>query len=1022
MPKKYWSQELVVTPKGNRIVPSLDSFLEEKASEARNKAASHILTQTEPNVPILPSRAPWSIVAAILGMSDEDRIKYFGTTDPQTCIYTATSQYEDAGAKVSGNKTFRQNPAAYGFEEVPMDSVAEGDLVQFTDLVGPHHSTLMTGRTNDGEPTLSYSNGNSIPYDIVEDGDTIFTMVRDNKLSTLTDALGTPAAFRYKGSPQKQAEWRREYFSRYNLNPIDFMPAMEASQPAHIEQPDALRVVKPQIATAINKKAEGGSLKPETAWDALSMREKAEMMRVAVRNGITNLQEIRQKYNEFAEGGNTENDEEELPPIVPFEHKPEVIITPDQEYNQYLNTLPDNQRFTPNDAYDSYFYWKLNGRPRNFEEAYNKGMFHYDHSDNGYHANSIAFGEDGVGYFMKPKTHDTVHMETDWYNKGIVTEEGGKRRPVNAEELKELEDFRRRFELTDDLNRPNYFMYAPRKQEHSLGGPLVEWALNEYAKGGGIHIKPSHKGRLTELKKRTGKSEAELYRTGSAATRKMITFARNARKWKHGGGGNLYGGESEDTQQMQIGREYWLHQDDKPSFFSLDFPINGGTLQEVVITGSKSKQEEARKQRLAEMQAVLNKYQNDYLTTSNDNTWVESRDLRVQATRQKNPHLAQRAVEGAKAHAAWAKEHPILNAISMGLGALPFAVAATPFMAVAGEAAYPVLTNPYVDAALTSGFAGHGMNHVVNEGINGWEDAVITSLEVAPLTKPIRAAGRAVSSTALNTQLQQVGKGMGNPFSLAEGIYNYTRRKPIPFAEKQAAAQRMEDFIHSPEYVQRQVDAGLTPSEITDFQDMVARRLNGGNFPAYTMKRRSDGISIALPKPFGGIYMREGMPASDFVNAFDHEVAHYSTSNFTKADNELLGWLNKENPSVMEKVMGYNINKVPYRPESDAAKVRTARGLSPNTKNLNYYRDEQELRSNAYAMLQEAQRRGISIDDLVDQYTMQSTGEIFNFAPAPLRYLNYAYTPENMKKFIKGFLSLSTPLTLGIKYAHQNDE
>ena len=63
---------------------------------------------------------------------------------------------------------------------------------------------------------------------------------------------------------------------------------------------------------------------------------------------------------------------------------------------------------------------------------------------------------------------------------------------------------------------------------------------NEYAKGGKIYIKPSHRGRLTELKKRTGKSEAELYRTGSAATRKMITFARNARKWKHGEGGPLF--------------------------------------------------------------------------------------------------------------------------------------------------------------------------------------------------------------------------------------------------------------------------------------------------------------------------------------------------------------------------------------------------------------------------------------------------------------------------------------------------
>lgn len=46
-----------------------------------------------------------------------------------------------------------------------------------------------------------------------------------------------------------------------------------------------------------------------------------------------------------------------------------------------------------------------------------------------------------------------------------------------------------------------------------------------------IRIKPQNRGKLTALKKRTGKTEAELYRTGSAATRKMITFARNSRKW-----------------------------------------------------------------------------------------------------------------------------------------------------------------------------------------------------------------------------------------------------------------------------------------------------------------------------------------------------------------------------------------------------------------------------------------------------------------------------------------------------------
>lgn len=49
----------------------------------------------------------------------------------------------------------------------------------------------------------------------------------------------------------------------------------------------------------------------------------------------------------------------------------------------------------------------------------------------------------------------------------------------------------------------------------------------------GIHIKPENRGKLTRLKRRTGKSEAELWKEGNPAVRKMITFARNSRKWKH---------------------------------------------------------------------------------------------------------------------------------------------------------------------------------------------------------------------------------------------------------------------------------------------------------------------------------------------------------------------------------------------------------------------------------------------------------------------------------------------------------
>ena len=53
------------------------------------------------------------------------------------------------------------------------------------------------------------------------------------------------------------------------------------------------------------------------------------------------------------------------------------------------------------------------------------------------------------------------------------------------------------------------------------------------ANGGGIYTKASHRGRLTELKARTGKTESELYNDGNPAHKKMVVFARNARKWNH---------------------------------------------------------------------------------------------------------------------------------------------------------------------------------------------------------------------------------------------------------------------------------------------------------------------------------------------------------------------------------------------------------------------------------------------------------------------------------------------------------
>lgn len=85
--------------------------------------------------------------------------------------------------------------------------------------------------------------------------------------------------------------------------------------------------------------------------------------------------------------------------------------------------------------------------------------------------------------------------------------------------------------------RPEYYGLLPIQQEQEPQFYDVE--SNLYAEGGGIHIKPSHRGRFTALLERTGKSASWYKENGTPAQRKMATFALNARKWKHGEGGEL---------------------------------------------------------------------------------------------------------------------------------------------------------------------------------------------------------------------------------------------------------------------------------------------------------------------------------------------------------------------------------------------------------------------------------------------------------------------------------------------------
>ena len=283
--------------------------------------------------------------------------------------------------------------------------------------------------------------------------------------------------------------------------------------------------------------------------------------------------------------------------------------------------------------------------------------------------------------------------------------------------------------------------------------------FNEFAEGGSIHIKDSKKGTFTAAASKHGMGVQEFASkvlankdNYSPAMVRKANFARNSSKW-HGEGGNLF----EEAGQMQIGRPFWQSQTQEPSFMESLAEFN--RQQEL----KKQQQRQALREKIDTVgRKLAEERTREDSVESNDNAWVE-----IPLTyKKKNPHWSRRAEKGAKAHAAWEKEHPNLTAWGNVTGALPFAIAAVPFGAgaVAGSDALAATTAgqaitaglaplhqvatsatiagapalAWADAGLTSAFGAHGLLQAVEDG----GISPMTALETAPLYRPFTVVGK----------------------------------------------------------------------------------------------------------------------------------------------------------------------------------------------------------------------------------------------------------------------------------------
>lgn len=202
------------------------------------------------------------------------------------------------------------------------------------------------------------------------------------------------------------------------------------------------------------------------------------------------------------------------------------------------------------------------------------------------------------------------------------------------------------------------------------------------------------------------------YRGSSYLPEVTVTGKKRRKGRKHGYGGNLYDGTTEDTQQMNIPyagelpdvtviprriankawdkvQERWIG--DIPTYYAVN-PETG-------------------------KEEMLREIGNGKYSTYDDRHVFDVLGAEA-AKKQKEQWIK---------NGGNASDFDKVMLGTLGLGLTPIAL---PEIAAGVSTA---LANPYVDAGLTSYFGAHGLNHAISEGIDGWGDAVTTALELAPL-------------------------------------------------------------------------------------------------------------------------------------------------------------------------------------------------------------------------------------------------------------------------------------------------
>ncbi len=157
----------------------------------------------------------------------------------------------------------------------------------------------------------------------------------------------------------------------------------------------------------------------------------------------------------------------------------------DKVFEHFVETLPKNLQNSTN--YRLKDYWEFNGKPKDFDEAVQKGMF--DKLPDGWQARSVAENpKTGEIEYMKSEDHPTRYMESDWYEKGLIYNGDGSVTQLapGVEGYEDWKDFVTNYELQ---KTSPYWKYVKRTTpKHKNGGSLSQSDIDRMVRQALINI------------------------------------------------------------------------------------------------------------------------------------------------------------------------------------------------------------------------------------------------------------------------------------------------------------------------------------------------------------------------------------------------------------------------------------------------------------------------------------------------------------------------------------------------------